>query len=135
MAKKTKKKVTDWEKEDNRFVAFIDILGFKDSVLRESHSNIYNKLVDLSDFLESFESSLVKLEKQIFEDSEIKTFNFSDSIIVFSKNSSEGNFYVFMHSLISLFYKAMEINIPLKQGLHMEKSQLTKKKKYILVNH
>ena len=38
MAKKEKR--TNWIPTDKRFVAFFDILGFKDLVMRTSHSEI-----------------------------------------------------------------------------------------------
>ena len=39
---------SNWKTTDYRFVAFLDILGFKDSVMRNSHEDIYLKLSNIN---------------------------------------------------------------------------------------
>lgn len=46
MAKEGSK--TKWEIKDTRFVAFLDILGFKDLVYRKTHDEIYTLLTTIS---------------------------------------------------------------------------------------
>lgn len=41
-------KNTNWEPTCNRFVAFLDIMGFKDMVSRKKHADIYNMLNSIS---------------------------------------------------------------------------------------
>ena len=46
MIKKSKKKKTDktipWETSTNRYVGFVDIMGFKDMLTRLSHNEVYD---------------------------------------------------------------------------------------------
>ncbi|MEQ5790375.1 hypothetical protein J4E06_04875 [Muricauda sp. NFXS6] len=84
----------DWEKTDNRFVAFFDVLGFKDMVQRKSHSEILKKL-------ENLKSHVEKLEGHEFDENKLKKANleivkyqtrsvtFSDSFLFFSKKDSK----------------------------------------------
>ncbi len=82
MTKKTIK--TKWEITDKRFVAYIDILGFKDWVARSTHEEIYEKLLVISDRKISLEN-LSKKEgiTKYIGNGDIYTVSFSDSIIIF----------------------------------------------------
>jgi hypothetical protein len=64
----------------NRFVAFIDILGFKNLVDSQTHSFVYNKLYALIDSIKEIHDE--------FGD-EVKIWTFSDSILIVSKDDSE----------------------------------------------
>jgi len=47
----TEEKTTNkkpWNLTDKRFVCFLDIMGFKDLVMRNSHDEIYKMLNELS---------------------------------------------------------------------------------------
>ena len=41
-------KKTKWIPTDKRFVAFLDLLGFKDKVMRSTHEEIYEELHKIS---------------------------------------------------------------------------------------
>ena len=47
------KKIDIWIPQCNRFVAFIDILGFKDRVMRSSISEVSELLLRMNKFLEN----------------------------------------------------------------------------------
>jgi hypothetical protein len=64
----------------NRFVAFIDILGFKNLVDNNSHEFVYKKLSALIESL----NEIKKRKNDI-----IKIWTFSDSILIFTKDDSE----------------------------------------------
>ena len=38
----------DWNITDERFIVFLDIMGFKDFVARKSHKEVYDMMVRLS---------------------------------------------------------------------------------------
>jgi hypothetical protein len=115
-----KKKIikTNWKPTDNRFVAFLDILGFKDLVMRKSHDEIYTilnqisktkKLIEDATKLETISNSMI--------DVEIYVVSFSDSIVVFSKNDSLDNFRYFLLAVRWFFAGAFNKMIPIKGSI------------------
>ena len=108
---------TKWKPTDNRFVGFLDILGFKDLVMRKSHDEIYAQLNAISKTKKWLENIAKKDEKfKKYGNAEINIVNFSDSIILFSKNDDIDNFKYFLLSLRYLFAKTIAKGIPLKGG-------------------
>ena len=63
----------------NRFVAFLDIMGFKDRVARTAHDDLRGQLLD-------FNSRIMKHTK--LNDKKIQLAQFSDSIVLFSNDDS-----------------------------------------------
>jgi hypothetical protein len=115
MSKKTK---TPWRPTDQRFVGFIDILGFKDLVMRSDHDEIYKLLNNISTFRNFLENIHVKGNiPESFSDAEIYTVSFSDSIVIFSKDKSEANFKLFIQSINWLIARAIETGILLKGAI------------------
>jgi hypothetical protein len=88
----------NWIKTDKRFVAFFDILGFKDMVQTKSHSEILKSLEHLKNYVEKLESwdwnekhekkSNLKIGKN-----QTKSVTFSDSFMFFSKNDTIEDFF------------------------------------------
>lgn len=120
----TEKKIqkTNWKTTENRFVAFLDILGFKDLISKNSHSEIYeqlNKISKTKKFLES-------VEPTNYIDAEIYIVSFSDSIVVFSKNDSIENFFYFLNAVRWLFARTIVAGIPLKGGIALGEVSLNK---------
>lgn len=108
----------DWEITAPRFVAFLDILGFKDSVMRNPHEAIYNQLKTISKsktFLEK--APKIAQIKDTFNEVDISIVNFSDSIVIFSESDNEDNFKYFLASVRYLFAEAIKEGIPLKGGM------------------
>jgi len=78
-------KLEDWNITANRFVVFIDIMGFKDLVARSTHDEIYTQMkridekikhVQEVDWLKDFKKNLVH------------STTYSDSIILYSKDET-----------------------------------------------
>jgi hypothetical protein len=73
---------SNWDITANRYVAYCDIIGFKDIVSRSPHDEIYelmkniNAQLRLTSTIEWFEKSTEL----------IKTTTYSDSIIIYSKD-------------------------------------------------
>ncbi len=113
MEKSNKK--TNWKTTDKRFVAFLDILGFKDKVMRSTHEEIYAELNKISTAKRNLEESVNKdIIQSTFNDVDIYIVSFSDSIVLFSKNDSEDNFNFFTIALIGLFSNAIKNKIAIK---------------------
>lgn len=105
---------TEWEITTNRFVAFFDILGFKDMVLRNSHSEIFKILLDISNLKTEINPIITNVEFSNEKINPIEIVTFSDSIIIFSKNDSIETFKVFLEALNFIFARIIESKIPLK---------------------
>lgn len=111
-------KKTNWQTTDMRFVAFLDILGFKEKVLRKTHSEIYKELSTFSSIKKSLEMwPEDKVVASMYIDVDIYIVSFSDSIVVFSKNDSVDNFKFFTTALKSLLAKSVKNKIALKGGI------------------
>lgn len=74
-----------WNVTDKRYVCFLDIMGFKDMVMRNSHDKIYKMLEDFSKDRATLESPNIPAG---YEPESMKTVSFSDSIVIFTKNDS-----------------------------------------------
>ena len=79
-------KKSNWKDTCNRFVAFLDIMGFKDMVLKSGHSEILNTLRLFSSAVRANE--IIDEEKSSIKKN-IKTVVFSDSIIVITRDGSK----------------------------------------------
>lgn len=109
---------SNWKTTDYRFVAFLDILGFKDSVMRNSHDDIYLKLSNINKLKKSIENgNNSEVLSKNFIDSEVYIVNFSDSIVIFSKNDTIYNFEHFLIAVRYLFGKCLAATIPIKGGI------------------
>src|ERR1035437_6528279 len=77
---------TAWKKTDKRFVAFFDILGFKELVLKNSHEEILGKLESLKWLLQVIQKTVIPtFEGSNVYENHTRPITFSDSIIIFSK--------------------------------------------------
>jgi len=119
---------TNWKPTDNRFVAFLDILGFKDLVMRKSHEDIYQTLNQLSKSKKLIEKAtqLDSISKNL-SDVEVYVVSFSDSIVIFSKNDSLENFNYFLLATRWFFTGAFSKQIPIKGAMAHGEISLNKK--------
>jgi len=95
-----------------RFVAFIDILGFKNLVENYSHEFVFNKL-------NTIVNSIIELEK-IFKDKRkqwIKTWIFSDSIMLVSIDDSEYSADVMLLLSANVVAKALQQELLVKGAI------------------
>ena len=111
----------DWNKTANRFVAFFDIMGFKDLVQRNSHDDILIKLKTLKNVLKELEGmdseSKEALKKLKTEKLQTRSITFSDSIIIFSKGDTVADFNKIVLDSYLLLHKAIERGIGIKGAL------------------
>ena len=103
-----------WNPTDNRFVCFLDIMGFKDMVMRNSHEEIYSMLNSLSKH-RSYIESTEDLPAEYID--ALKTVSFSDSIVIFTKDDSISSFEILTYATSWLFAKGMEDGIPMKGAI------------------
>src|SRR5690606_25464457 len=107
---------TKWKTSDLRFVAFLDLLGFKDKVMRKTHQEIYEELSKISKLKELVEKKSTLKTKEKYWDADVYVVSFSDSIVIFSKNDSYENFEYFLIALRAVFSNSIRHKIALKGG-------------------
>lgn len=98
----TKVKTKPWSTTNHRFVCFLDIIGFKNMVMRNPHNEIYTLLSELSKQRKAIEDT----KDLPFEFNFLKTVSFSDSIIIFTKDDSLKSFELLSASVSWLFKNA-----------------------------
>lgn len=92
----------------NRFVAFLDIMGFKDRVARTAHDDLRGQLLD-------FNSRIMKHTK--LNDKKIQLAQFSDSIVLFSNDDSLESLEIMAQVSRSIMRDAISCQIPLKGAI------------------
>ena len=99
-----------WEVTAARYVAYFDIMGFKDMVLRISHNEIYEMMKKIG--------IRIKLHKSIqwqgLPKELIKTTSYSDSIIIYSKDNSDDSKYALFATVAGLTNDLLSEAIPHK---------------------
>lgn len=92
-----------------RFVTFLDIMGFKDRVARTTHEDL---LVQLSEFNRS-----VTLQVLRYSDKKIQLAQFSDSIVLFSNDDTPESLETIAKVSRSIMRDAIARQIPLKGAI------------------
>jgi len=102
-----------WEVTTNRYVAYIDIMGFKDLVARASHDEIYGLM------------KRIEYSKQVNENINwdgnnlglVKTTTYSDSIMIYSKDDSVEALHSFICTVSGITYDLFCELIPHKGAI------------------
>ncbi len=97
------RKIEGWIITCDRYVAFLDIMGFRDRVFRESHEEVKKMLESLRPAIEFIKIREKKIKgnrnKLIYNDIDYPTgptvflVSFSDSFILISRDSSMNSAY------------------------------------------
>lgn len=90
-----------------RFVAFLDIMGFKDKVARHNHDEILQDLRGISDFL----------SQQHPKEQGINYAMFSDSLLFYTDNNSKEQLKSLCNIVKELLIYATDIKIPFKGAI------------------
>lgn len=108
-----------WLKTENRFIAFFDILGFKELVMRSSHAEVLLKLEGLKQQIYKLENKteLSIFGKRNFEVGQTKSVTFSDSIIVFSNSDSLQDAIKILYDAYFILKYAFESRIAIKGAI------------------
>jgi len=118
-------KAVGWENTCERYVAFLDIMGFKDIVFRESHEKIKEMFECLRPTIESIRKEAnaiigeerVKTKNTTTSYSTIFPISFSDSIILFSSNNSNQSALLMVVNVASILSDAMKNGIAMKGSI------------------
>ena len=112
MTSTTKKGILkdDWVTTTKRYVGFLDIMGFKDMVLKSKNDDIYDMMKRIDNHLKSnLKTSSILASKNL-----IKTTTFSDSIIIYSKSDSKESLKSFVLYLSWFYFQLLIEKIPFK---------------------
>lgn len=106
-------KNTNWQITCNRYVGFIDIMGFKDLVLKSTHLEVYNMMIKIEE-CKSFNENIKwgKLDTKF-----VTTTNYSDSIMIYSKDDSFNSLDAFSCTISGIIEDLFLANIPFKGAI------------------
>jgi hypothetical protein len=116
----------------DRFIIFIDILGFKDSLAREDINKVYDKLNKLSQSIDRIQKKMEYGNNETNASDSIKIYQFSDSIIVFSKDDSKNSLHSSILAAEAIFTTAIKESIPLKGAISFGKSIVNQSRQIFL---
>ena len=104
-----KKEYQEWKVDCNRYVGFMDVMGFKDMVVRKSHEEVGRMLHQMSfmkDILQKvIVSPLKKIDKKFEREERVKSVTFSDSVLFVTKDDSLSDLLV-LSSVLEIFQEA-----------------------------
>lgn len=100
------------ENTNEKFVVFLDILGFKDFIARNRHEDVYMKMLNLFEIKQT-----VSRQLNTNIDEAIDIISFSDSIIIFSKDDTIKSFETISIAAAFLMAFALEKSIPIKGAI------------------
>jgi len=122
----TQANTKDWTITNDRFVVFLDIMGFKDFVARRSHEDVYNMMMNLFDSKSYVARKFKNVTEPTFMDKELYTASFSDSIVLFSKDNSAESLDVITSSAAYIMHDALLKDIPIKGAMAYGKISVDK---------
>lgn len=115
MADKFKK--TAWKPTCNRFVAFLDIMGFEDMVLRRSHKEVHKILTTFVPELKIIDWYTIGVSDDIKNSATSKLVIFSDSIIIFSSDDTINSAAKIISDVGWILNSAITQQLPIKGAI------------------
>jgi hypothetical protein len=98
----------EWIKTENRFIAFFDIMGFKNFVNTNSHDKVIKTMEKIASYAKLIDS------REFKDVSMLKTAIFSDSIIIISNNDHIESATHLMLSSAFFIERALDLGVPVK---------------------
>lgn len=108
-----------WQEECKRYVAILDIMGFKDMVFRNDHTELKEQIKELLDFKDTVLDLMGESESEDIEELEtiIYDVTFSDSLIFITKDESYHNFKRLLSVLRAVQKSSFQLNLPTKGAI------------------
>ena len=116
----TKTTESQWEITTERFVAYIDIMGFKDLVARSTHEEVYQMMKTINEKREA--NASIKWSQSA--EKLVRTTTYSDSIIIYSKDNTEDSFNSISSTVSGLTNDLFTEGIPHKGAIAFGKMTL-----------
>jgi hypothetical protein len=107
------------------YFAFLDILGFRELVKNNKHSDLvdlYKRVVNYQvEFYKQYTEERAKAEKErlreYYEPNGLRLVNISDSIMLWTDNSREGALYEIVSAVKMIMSISMSVGIPLRGAI------------------
>ncbi|MFC2185691.1 hypothetical protein ACFCT7_00145 [Fulvivirgaceae bacterium LMO-SS25] len=103
------KNTDDWSIDCNRYVGFIDVMGFKDMVARKNHEEVGQMLHQMSFMKDILQKVVVspfkKVDENFKREERVKSITFSDSVLFVTKDDSLSDLLV-LSSVLEIFQEA-----------------------------
>jgi hypothetical protein len=106
----------DWEVTTERYIAFFDIMGFKDRVARLPHEEIYEMMLSIHNTRKRVQSTKWGGLKTPINKNVRSTF-FSDSIVIYSKDASNESCESFLLTVSTMTHDFLSLSIPHKGAI------------------
>lgn len=104
-----------WETTAQRYVGFIDIMGFKDMVARSSHDEIYKMMQKINNAQKIYSS--INWNGNNKSKKLVKTTTYSDSIVIYSFSDSYDSLYSFICTIAGIYQDLLMEGIPHKGAI------------------
>jgi hypothetical protein len=119
---KTLAKTKPWKEDNQRFICFLDIMGFKDMIYSNEHHTIKKQLKELSQIRKSIIDIIKSLKKgdsnfPEYENCDIKLISFSDSIVFVTNENKPKDFELLFYAVKEIFKESLKLGIPIKGAI------------------
>jgi hypothetical protein len=105
----------NWEITTKRFVVFLDVMGFKDFIMRNDAQIVYDRMKELS-YLRDDIPLIVKTNNPE-QYREVYSTTFSDSIVLFSNDDSVESLGNLLYMSRATMTSALMLKIPIKGSI------------------
>lgn len=112
-------KNNDWENTCERYVCFLDIMGFKDLVARNVHEEVLKKITTFFDSIKTLRDAMItglnseKYNKDIIG-IDFRIITFSDSILIVTKNCSKNFLKILLIYIQVVINQSIKFKLPIK---------------------
>ena len=107
-----------WDIVCNRFVAFIDIMGFKNILSTQSQAQIYEMMKKLHGLRKTdIAAHMTEDGGATFTTDKINTVFFSDSLIFYTEDDSEICYQILVNTMMAVTSEFFELGVPFKGAL------------------
>ena len=104
----------EWNITCNRFVAFFDMMGYKDIFMKNGHNYVLKLITDIK----NAKQTIIDGTREGLEmNTGLKSFQFSDSFFIFSKSESAQDALNLFHQSRILLAFCNQINVPIKGAI------------------
>ncbi|MEX1029980.1 MAG: hypothetical protein WDZ91_08035 [Paenibacillaceae bacterium] len=103
--------------KDPKFIAFLDILGFKDIVSNNKHEMLERKLRDFSAIIENLNGIFTSIGDEIPLPQKIEVLTVSDSIIIWTDDDSQESFALITIAVSEILRHSFYNGTPLRGAL------------------
>ncbi len=111
-------KTTPWEISTNRYVGFVDIMGFKDMLTRMSHNEVYDIMKKVAKSVSTIQSVFsVDYESDSDFDINITLMLYSDSIMIYTRDHQQHSLENLVASISTLSDSLFSDGIPHKGAI------------------